>query len=329
MTRTQGVIWWIFGALLCLWVLRADVSPAFTPARAELADVRGFSRGVLNFVVLGSDRPFEAAPAWSVLLCAGALLLLLAAPRRRVGWPARVLSGLGSVLFVATTISAWVSPYRIVLTSRTFVFGALLVWAPRLAGVIAAARERARGAGGAWERRAKVAACGAIGAAFFTSAMLQTLATNQGNYSAFLHLSRDVAAHAPFLQERPALARSLVLYDQGYDGQFMYLMAFDPFMQRYSDRPQEYRAFIDAPPYRFGRIGFPLMTRLFAAGAPERFPAVMVWLVIAAHFALALALASIASRVGWSPLTALLYWGFRRSCPLSCQHCRRRLPRRS
>ena len=309
MTRTQDASWWVLGVLLSLWVLGMNVSAAFTPVRSELVDARGFSRGLLNFVVLRRAQSFERAPEWSALLSAGAFLLLWFAPLQRAGRTARVLSAVGAVLFSMTMLSAYVSPYRIVLMPRTFVLGALLLWAPRLAGVMSIVRERTRSASGAWIRRLQIACCGVIGAAFFASAMLQTLAANQGNYSAFLHLSRDVAAHAPFLRERPALARSLVLYDQGYDGQFMYLMAFDPFMQRYRDRPEEYRAFIDAPPYRFGRIGFPLLTRLFGVGQPERYPAVMVWLVIAAHLGLALALASIASRGGWSPLSALLYLG--------------------
>src|SRR5205085_8935874 len=97
---------------------------------------------------------------------------------------------------------------------------------------------------------------GALGAAFFASAMLQALSTYGGNYSGFLHLSREVAARAPFLQERPDLARSLIVYDAGYDGQFMYLMAFDPFLRRFANRPEGYRAWVDNPPYRYGRIGF-------------------------------------------------------------------------
>ena len=309
MRRIQGTWWWILVALLCLWVLQMNVSPAFTPVRAELVDARGFSRGLLNLVVLRRDRSFERAPAWIAVLCAAAFVLVWAAPLRAVGRTARVLSALGAIVFGATIVSEYVSPYRIVLMPRTFVLGALLLWAPRLAGVLRTVREQTRLARGVWSTRAQIVACGALGAAFFASAMLQTLAAYGGNYSGFLHLSRDVATHAPSLQERPALARSLMLYDQGYDGQFMYLMAFDPFMQRFSDRPQEYRAFIDNPPYRFGRIGFPLLTRLLAAGQPARYPAAMMWLMIAAHFGLALGLASIAARHGWSPPAALLYLG--------------------
>jgi hypothetical protein len=147
---------------------------------------------------------------------------------------------------------------------------------------------------------------GAIAAAFMASAMLQTLAAYDGNYSGFLHIARDVAA-APFIQERPEIARSLIVYDAGYDGQFMYLIAFDPFLRRFADRPQAYRAFIDNPPYRYGRIGFSLLTRLVASGEPARFPVTMMWLIVAAHLVLAMLLSLFASRHGLPPSAGLAY----------------------
>jgi hypothetical protein len=142
---------------------------------------------------------------------------------------------------------------------------------------------------------------------FVASAMLQTLAGYEGNYSGFLHVSRDVAARAPFLQERPDLARSLVQYDLGYDGQFMYLMAFDPLLTRFTAEPARYRDVTDTPPYRYGRIGFSILTRLFSAATPERFPVTMMWLIVVAHGVLAWTLALIATRHGVPPATAFLY----------------------
>jgi hypothetical protein len=128
-----------------------------------------------------------------------------------------------------------------------------------------------------------------------------------GNYSGFLHISKVVAEDAPFLRERPDLARSLVLYDAGYDGQFMYLMAFDPFLRTFPDRPDAYRAFVDNPPYRYGRIGFSLLTRVVSAARPERYPAAMMWIIVAAHFALAAFLAWRAVGHGRSPFAAMWY----------------------
>ena len=63
-------------ALLCLWVLRANVSPDFTPIRSELANAHGFSRGLVNLVVLPADEPFTRAPAWTLVFVALAFVLL-------------------------------------------------------------------------------------------------------------------------------------------------------------------------------------------------------------------------------------------------------------
>jgi hypothetical protein len=123
---------WIAVALVSLWALRANVSPDFTPIRAELTNAHGFSRGVLNLVVLSADAPFGRMPGWSFAVC-GAVFVL---------------------------------------------------------------------------------------------------------------------------------------------------------------------PFIDNPPYRYGRIGFSALTRLVSAGRAERYPAVMVWLILAAHVALAAALAAVALATG-------------------------------
>jgi len=196
----------------------------------------------------------------------------------------------------AVSVSPYVTPYRIVLAPRTFVLCVVLV-----CGVRVLARVRL------WHPGWTPLMTGLAAAAFFASALLQTLPSYDGRYNGFLHIARDVAAAAPFLQERPDLAGSLIVNDSGYDGQFMYLMAFDPWLRRFADRPQAYRAFIDNPPYRYGRIGFSSLTHLVAVGKPEWFPAVMMWLIVAAHLALGTLLGSVAARHGLSPAAGLWY----------------------
>ena len=137
--------------------------------------------------------------------------------------------------------------------------------------------------------------------------MLQELATYGGNYTGFLHVSRTVAATAPFLRERPDLSASLITHDAGYDGQFMYLIAFDPLMTRFRTDAAEYRRVVDDPPYRFGRIGFSALTHEISWDRAERYPAVMTWITVLAHVPLALALALIAVRAGRSPAESLIY----------------------
>src|SRR5438093_8600728 len=97
---------------------------------------------------------------------------------------------------------------------------------------------------------------GLVAAAFFASTAWHALALYEGNYTGFFHMSRRIADRAPMLHEGSQLWRSILTADEGYDGQFMYLMAFDPLLARYKDRPQTYGTFIDLPPYRYRRIGF-------------------------------------------------------------------------
>ncbi len=209
-------------------------------------------------------------------------------------------------LLLAVLVSPYVSPFRLVLAPRTFALLVVLICATRAFGAWSTFVSRWTLAD-AVRRRLAIAAAGAIGAAFFASAMFQTLAIYGGNYTGFLHIAREVAAQAPFLQERPDISGALIVDDAGYDGQFMYLMAFDPFLRRFADRPEAYRAFIDYPPYRYGRIGFSLLTSLVSAQRPERYPATMVWLILAAHAALAAALAALAVRHGMAPWVGLWY----------------------
>jgi hypothetical protein len=84
----------------------------------------------------------------------------------------------------------------------------------------------------------------------------------------------------------------------------MYFATFDPFLRAYRDHPATYRQFIDAPPYRFGRIGFSLLTKLFSGDRWQLYPATMMWLIMGALFLCGLALALLAIQVGATP-----WWG--------------------
>jgi hypothetical protein len=306
MTSFRSTVLWIAAAFVCLSTLAANVSPQFTPVRSELAGARGFSRGPVNLVVLPSDAGFSHVPLAMGIFCAAGFLVLamVRGGSDRRGYPeirrasstGVVLAWTSLALLTAVLLSPYLTPYRIVLAPRTFVLCLLCVYGVRAMHLMG--RRPA-----SWPP----VAIGLVAAAFFAAAMFQTRASYDGNYSGFLHLDRDVAAAAPFLQERPDVAASLITTDAGYDGQFMYLMAFDPFITRFADRPAAYRAFIDNPPYRYGRIGFSVMTRLASAARPELFPAAMMWLIVIAHFALGTVLARIASQHGRSRFAALWY----------------------
>ncbi len=84
-------------------------------------------------------------------------------------------------------------------------------------------------------------------------------------------------------------------------------MAFDPFMSAFKDDPKRYGEVVDTPPYRYTRIGYSLLTKLFAWNEPLRFPRTMIWLILASHFVAALALGAIIRHHGGHPAWALLY----------------------
>jgi hypothetical protein len=102
------------------------------------------------------------------------------------------------------------------------------------------------------------------------------------------------------------LKKQLKIYDSGYDSQFMYFIAFDPFLQRFSDQLQIYEKWIDHPPFRYGRIGFPLLVTAASLNRPERFPEVMVLLIVTSSFVAAFFMAKIALFFHRSPLWSLL-----------------------
>src|SRR5712691_8313960 len=105
--------------------MAANVSPDFTPIRSELANAHGFSRGLLNFVVLSADQPFTRAPAWALVFVALLFLLLLvrtvrlpslslrpgkADPTYQTG---RYISGLAVAFLTAVALSPFVTRYRV------------------------------------------------------------------------------------------------------------------------------------------------------------------------------------------------------------------------
>jgi len=126
---------WSATALLCLWALHANVSADFTPVRAELANARGFSRGVLNLVVLPAGAPFSRAPGWSLIVCAAAFVLLGARrPRRsphepssRIRRAVAIASGAAALILAAAVASPYLTAFRIVLAPRTFVLCVMLI----------------------------------------------------------------------------------------------------------------------------------------------------------------------------------------------------------
>jgi hypothetical protein len=277
----------------------------------ELANLHGFSRGLLNLFVLPAGQRAAPVPLWllSATITAVVVVFLVCslagcAPMFSL-WssiPALVMAS----LFCAVELAHRMTSFRIVLSTRTLGLGLLCLVGPYLSAVAALTWRRIQ-MSDASRRKLIIAGAGLLSLCFFGSAMLQTLSDYRGNYSGFLHITHTVAARAPFLRDRPDLVQRLTLYDDGYDGQFMYLMAFDPLLQRFRDAPERYREVVDLPPYRYGRIGYSLLTKVVSGADASRYPPTMLWLIVGAHFGIGALLTALALHHGATPALSLFY----------------------
>jgi hypothetical protein len=128
-----------------------------------------------------------------------------------------------------------------------------------------------------------------------------------GNYSGLLRVSEEGFDRSPLFTGLDDLRASLILQpDEGYDGQFFYFAMFDPLMREFRSTPEQYRKVADAAPYRFGRIGFPLLARAVAGQRWNSYPFVMVLLVMGGVVLSGFVLARLAQDNGASPLWGLV-----------------------
>jgi hypothetical protein len=241
-----------------------------------------------------------------MLLVAGFLLPFPERLTRAVRIGHAVVVSVIAAALLAIVIAPWVSNYQVIISAATLGRWSCLLMAPQLM-LAARTATKAAIARGLLTARVKIALVGLIVFLAFALTMHSRLESSyRGNYSGFVHISKKLFNDHPLLSTRDDIRASLVLQTNPYDAQFMYFAAFDPFLRAYADHPAMYRVFIDAPPYRFGRIGFSLLTRLLSFGQWAWYPWTMVWLVIASLGVLAIALASMAVRAGASPAWGLL-----------------------
>ncbi len=107
----------------------------------------------------------------------------------------------------------------------------------------------------------------------------------------------------------------------GYDGQYYYFIAYDPFLSRFKHNPINYRGVVDEPAYRFGRIGFPLLIKMFSLDRPERYLKTMIDLILLSFFSGAFFLLKIIQFYKQSPLWTFFYIlipGFQLSLHRAC-----------
>lgn len=281
----------------------------------EIANVHGSSRGLVDLVFVPRTRAIalpRSPLVLAIIVFAIAFLQLRAAQpiaSRPLRLFLRLLGLLIIVVFLVALVSPLVSPYTVGIAFGTFMMGAAVLCIDGLRRAWTELRDALYALTRA-PRLVDSVLIALVCLVPFVALTADFLSRYDGNYSGFLHITKHFVDRAPVLRERPDLQRALHAEPvYGYDGQFVYLMAFDPFLLKYADNPQQYREMIDAPPYRYGRIGFSVMTKLFALNRAEAFPQVMVWLILASHFLAVLCLGAIAVHYGRHPAWALLYVG--------------------
>jgi hypothetical protein len=275
----------------------------------ELATHHGNTSGLNYLVVLPHESKRYVRPS-SIVDIAGGLgvvfLLLFAKPASFPRW-GTMLHRSASVLAVtalsAIAVAPFVSPFLVVVSTQALTCWLMVIFVDRLWPMF---RWFAISPVNRTTQIARAVTVGILVSLAFWLPVRQELKRYGGNYSGFLRISREAFDTNPLIDERDQLRPDLILVDNsGYDGQFMYYMAFDPWLLKFRRDPRRYRETVDAPPYRFGRMGFSLLTRLVAR-SPSRYPETMIWLLIVTIGALACVLSLEAQNRELTPLVGAI-----------------------
>lgn len=234
----------------------------------------------------------------TVVTFAGALLSV---PRRRP-WAARTfatLSGLALLLLLATLVTPLVSQFNLVLSQGTLCRWLVLA---RLSPLVAAGRQLFRASSRfTWPVAATraVAVASLVLLGFWSVPRWQLPTIYDNNYSGFLKIQESFFDENPLVATLPGLKESLRVGEDGYDGEMMWALAFDPLATRFADRPAAYRDVVGITPgYRMGRIGFSLLTAIASGGDWFKFPRTMMWSIAGGLWLAAVALALLAQHAG-------------------------------
>lgn len=291
----------------------AGPSPSWRLEYLELATHHGGTSGSHNFLILpGSSSRYAPVPLfWALLSAAVVFAVALVPPPSWPVWGWRTHRAAAAIIlafFALVLASEHVSAYKIVLSlwsASCWTAAILLPSLWRIGGAAFRATEQTAPRPHAVLRSMIAAAIVLL--AFHALVSARLAQAYHGNYSGFLFVSQRAFDENPLLQSRRDVRDSLVLNaGGGYDAQFMYFAAFDPFLRVFRRTPERYRAVVDAPPYRYGRIGYVLLTIAASGGRWERYPATMIWLILGSLACAAFAVAMMAQARGMSAATGLL-----------------------
>jgi hypothetical protein len=288
----------------------------------------GYSKGLIGFIVVPAETPVSRGLPGPIIAAAFLALGILRFARfqgRRRIVEARIETAIAALLaavFGGALIVSVAGGPRILFSPRTLWTFILLLNAPLVGDLTAAAALklkpylhllRAREIRARPQIELGISLVLAFVALAFSHAFTKSvLRHHNGNYSGFLHIYPEWQEKFGQLygfsdDETAAALKSLITTIEEYDGQFYYFMAYDPFLSRYRREPDKYLWFIDEPAYRYGRIGYSLLVRIFSWGRPGLYPETMIWILLASYFVGVFFLARILVFFGQSPLWALLY----------------------
>lgn len=300
-------------------VLFSSGSAAYTVEYFELATHHGaLTPGPRDAIIVPSGFPSESSSAWHLFGMFALLAMSVASVRhprlpRAVSAVHLALAGAVAAVVAAAILSSVLSEYSLLISQPLLKQALLLTALPALLYGTSAAVT--------WTRRqhpAALPACAGlvVGALFWSGAAERADVHYKGNISGLILISHQFFDKSP-MAGREDIAQSLRFSPGGgYDGQFFYFMTFDPFLTAFRHEPQRYGEYIDFPPYRYGRIGFSLLTKVVSGDRPAWYPATMIALVMLALAAGATLLGTLARSHGLSPwfgLLILLIPGFRES----------------
>lgn len=227
---------------------------------------------VFGLLVIAGLLPFTPLPDWVRTAYVGSVSLIAAGA-------------------TAVMIAPWVTPYRLLISVDWFVLAALILTWPRIIPpVLRHVSERSHG----WQVAWRVAVALTCVAMTYGALVGHVLVDHfDRNPSGFLRLAAATVERHPLIAADPGISNTLIVTnDTGYDGQFAYFMAFDPLLTTFEATPEVHQQFIDAPSYRYGRIGYSWLTTMLSGGDAARFPIVMMMLVM-------LGIAATMAGVGW------------------------------
>lgn len=274
--------------------------------KAEIRNMLAYSSGLLSFCIVAPHFSDYHSPSMVPTLLVFIVLFALGLAgdlRKVVPWILKSVVILGAC---AILVYPHLAPHVLLVASQTFFLLCAFAYAPELASAGAAARSfMVREHSRMWTALKEATVIALVFLFFFVS--IQFYRERHINDSGFLYLTGKFVNENPFLRQRKDILQNLEISADGYDGQFMYNLAFDPFISAFKDRPKLYTKIADDPPYRYFRIGFPLLIKLFSGDRPELYPTTMIYLILCSHLLGVFFLMKIFQHYGKDPLWGLAY----------------------